>query len=154
MFERGVFPSGEKAKLPLRLRLRDGATLSVQVAAQPGARLIDLLNRPEPFLEVEEPDGRSRIIAKGTIAEIEPLSAPKADQLAGAKAAFDPHAILGVPRGAGPEEIRARYIEGVKRYHPDRFNGLDLPSEMRDYAAAMIQRINAAYQALAPRQAA
>ena len=37
----------------------------------------------------------------------------------------------------------------VRKYHPDRFAALDLPKEMTEYAAAMLVRINLAYEQLA-----
>jgi DnaJ like chaperone protein len=35
-------------------------------------------------------------------------------------APWDPHAILGVARGASAEEIATAYREQMRRYHPDR----------------------------------
>jgi len=39
---------------------------------------------------------------------------------ADADAEWDPHAVLGVPRGASPKEITKAYREQMGRYHPDR----------------------------------
>jgi len=60
--------------------------------------------------------------------------------------AFDPHQVLGVEKGAGAEAIRTAYRALAKKYHPDRFQNMDLPREMLDYAAAMLVRINLAYE--------
>jgi DnaJ like chaperone protein len=35
-------------------------------------------------------------------------------------ATWDPHAVLGVARGASAAEIAAAYREQMRRYHPDR----------------------------------
>ena len=59
---------------------------------------------------------------------------------------FDPYKVLGVAREADADTIRQAYHLMVKAYHPDRFTGIDLPKEMKDYAAAMVVRINLAYE--------
>lgn len=153
MFDRNVVGgSGAKQKLPVTIKLRDGSVCSVMLLAPPALKLIDVLNRAEPFVEVEMEDGSILILAKARIEEAAAVSTPRAAQLGHLAADFDPHALLGVPRGAAPETIRARYLECVKQYHPDRFAGLGLPAEVEGYAATMLQRINAAYQFLAPRE--
>ena len=43
----------------------------------------------------------------------------------------DPFAVLGVPQGAGEAEIRARYLELVKEFPPDRN-----PEKFREIRAA------------------
>jgi hypothetical protein len=54
---------------------------------------------------------------------------------------MDPHEVLGVPRGAGPEEIAQAYRDLAKRFHPDR--------RPDDAGAELVMRdINAAYSAL------
>ena len=55
---------------------------------------------------------------------------------------------MGITNAAGRDEMRQAYITLVKAYHPDRFANMDLPSEMKDYAAAMQARINMAYDQL------
>ena len=52
----------------------------------------------------------------------------------------DFYRILGVKENASEEEIRERWIELTKRYHPDRMEGM--PSDER------IKEINGAYQVL------
>ena len=62
--------------------------------------------------------------------------------------------VLGVARGATEKEIRSAYHKLSKIYHPDKFAAVELPSEVREYLAAMSRRINAAFMALeAPVQA-
>jgi hypothetical protein len=54
---------------------------------------------------------------------------------------MDPHAVLGVPEHAGPEEVAHAYRELAKRFHPDHRPG--------DVAAARrMAEINAAYELL------
>src|SRR6478736_3597499 len=52
----------------------------------------------------------------------------------------DPFAVLGVERGASPEEVTAAYRRLAKRWHPDR-------AEDRDAVARMAE-INGAYDLL------
>jgi preprotein translocase subunit Sec63 len=57
---------------------------------------------------------------------------------------IDPYAVLGVPRTATEEEIRAAYRELVARYHPDRHQG----NPLEELAAAKLAEINRAYEIL------
>ena len=52
----------------------------------------------------------------------------------------DPHAVLGVPADASPEQIGAAYRELARRWHPDRNGGPD--------AARRMMQINEAHAAL------
>lgn len=54
---------------------------------------------------------------------------------------MDPHDVLGVRPGAGPDEIARAYRDLAKRFHPDR--------RPDDVSAALVMReVNAAYTAL------
>ena len=58
-------------------------------------------------------------------------------------AAWDPHAVLGVMRGASAEEIARAYREQMKRYHPDRV--AHLGEELRQLAHRKALEIQRAY---------
>lgn len=58
----------------------------------------------------------------------------------------DPHAVLGVKRGASPEEIRRAYRALVKRHHPDR--AASPSAEVRATATRRTREIREAYEAL------
>jgi hypothetical protein len=53
---------------------------------------------------------------------------------------MDPHAVLGLPPGATPDQVTATYRELAKRWHPDRGGGREAEQRMAD--------INAAYDML------
>lgn len=56
----------------------------------------------------------------------------------------DPYEVLGVPRGADREKIKAAYRELAKKYHPDQYAGTPLA----DLANEKMQEINEAYDAI------
>ena len=58
----------------------------------------------------------------------------------------DPHAILGVRPGAGPEEIRSAYRKVIQAYHPDKVSHLG--REFRDLAQKKFVEIQNAYEEL------
>jgi hypothetical protein len=53
---------------------------------------------------------------------------------------MDPHAVLGLPPGAAPEQVAATYRELAKRWHPDRGGGRAAEQRMAE--------INSAYDLL------
>ena len=64
---------------------------------------------------------------------------------------MDHFARLGLPAALDlePGALDRAYFALQRRWHPDRFANLDLPHEMKDYAAAMLARINIAHDQLA-----
>lgn len=56
----------------------------------------------------------------------------------------DPYEVLGVPRGAGIEEVKKRYRELASKYHPDKYTG----NELADLAQEKMKAINEAYDAI------
>ena len=59
----------------------------------------------------------------------------------------NPYKVLGVNEGATPEEIRAAYLQLVKRYHPDKYTD----PEMKRIANERLVEINEAYETLTKR---
>ena len=133
------------------LTLMDGKTDTVSVRLTLTSKLSDALNNADAFIDVINAAGKQYFVAKAAIASVELIEVPKAQQLnmqrrQGDREHFDPYEVLGVASDANAEAIRQAYHLMVKAYHPDRFSALDLPREMKDYAAAMLVRINLAYE--------
>ena len=94
---------------------------------------------------------QQQFIAKTAIRSVRSANVPKADQIdmegrAPGTPAFDPYAVLKVPREASPDEIRQAYHRMAKLYHPDRIASFELPDEVMDYVRAMLVRINLAFE--------
>lgn len=138
-------------RTPVFLALADGTSLTVSIRLPLSNRLGDALNNDDVFLDALSPTGQQIFLAKSAVKSVRSANVPKADQLdiearAPGTPAFDPYAVLKVPKGAGPEEIRQAYHRMAKLYHPDRIASFDLPPEVMDYVRAMLVRINLAFE--------
>jgi DnaJ-domain-containing protein 1 len=153
MFERQRMASSpQENRVPVTLTMIDGDLLRGNLRMPISGRLIDAMNNPDLYFDLEMPDGSVIFLAKHSVRRVTPVDVPRSDQLTRRTAelsVFDAYAILGLARGATAEEIKIAYHGLVRIYHPDRFASASLPREMLDYAHAMLTRINAAYQQLA-----
>lgn len=61
----------------------------------------------------------------------------------------DPWTVLGIGRGASPEEIKRAYRQLALKYHPDKM--VHLGEEFRELAEKRFKEIQRAYQELRPR---
>lgn len=135
------------------LILTDDSVMTVSVRMPLSNKLGDALNAPEPFLDVITAGGEQQFIAKSAIRTVRSMVMPSAGQLdldarQAAMAELDAHAILKLEKGAGPEEVRQAYHRMARLYHPDRIASYELPEEIKDYARAMLVRINLAFEKL------
>jgi hypothetical protein len=133
------------------MKFTDGKTETVSMRLSLSSKLSDTLNGPDTFFDVVNSAGKQYFVARSAIVNVELIEVPKASQLnmhrrASDREQFNPHQILGIAADADADRIREAYHAMVKAYHPDRFSGFDLPKEMKDYAAAMLVRINLAYE--------
>jgi hypothetical protein len=154
MFERNRIDNPpEPGAVPVELTLADGTVAKGKLLVPAGKALADLLNGAGGFVEFEPYGGERRFVAKSQLASVRPVGVPRVPNLA-ARAreadSFDPHGVLGVPRGAAWEDIRQAYHSLAKAYHPDRYASAELPAEVIEYLYAMARRVNAAYAALEP----
>ncbi len=60
--------------------------------------------------------------------------------------ADDPYEVLGVPRGASAEDIKAHYRKLARDLHPDKQIAAGVPEEMVKLASERLARINVAYE--------
>jgi curved DNA-binding protein CbpA len=58
-------------------------------------------------------------------------------------AKMSPHALLGIPANAAPDQIKTAYLELVKTYHPDKSDPF-----MARHNEEVIKLVNAAYEKL------
>jgi preprotein translocase subunit Sec63 len=63
-----------------------------------------------------------------------------------AHAASDPHSILGVPRDASADAIRAAYEEAKLKYDPSQVDGLS--AEVQEHYRTKREAVELAYQNL------
>ena len=154
MFERTRVDNmvqSQQVAVPAELTLDDHSVLKGDLM-MPAARPVhEVLNGSNVFLEFRSYGGEQQLLAKSAIRAIRLIHVPSANQMRAASRTgetFDPHTVLGVRIEASHDEIRKAYVELAKIYHPDRYATAQLPSEVRDYLAAMSRRVNLAFQAL------
>ena len=139
--------SGGK-RIPVTLTMSDGKQLSGSVPAGPAASLSTELNREGLFLNFKDKGGQTLFIAKASIAMVIEGDGVKEAKLPQLMDGRSPHKVLRVAPDASPDVIRQAFLTLARQYHPDHFSGETVPSEIRDYAAAMFQQINDAYQTM------
>jgi hypothetical protein len=131
------------------LTFADGKKAMVSVKLSITGKLSETLNNQDQYLDVIMGTGEAFLIAKTHVIKIEVADPPHAklnfQRRATDKSQFNPWAVLGIEKSATKDEVHAAYIKLVKTYHPDKFANYDLPPEMKDYASAMLARINLAY---------
>jgi hypothetical protein len=132
------------------LTFADGKKAMVSVKLSLSGKLTETLNNPDQYLDVISGTGDAYFILKSQVIRIEIADPPHAklnqQRRMTDKAQFNPWAVLGIENSSTPEAIRAAYLHMVKTYHPDKFANYELPPEMKDYAAAMLARVNLAYE--------
>jgi DnaJ like chaperone protein len=68
-----------------------------------------------------------------------------APRLPGGVAEGDPYAVLGIPRNAGDEEVRAAWKNLMRENHPDSLASKGVPEEFIRRATDKVAQINAAW---------
>ena len=149
-----MYQSREKVNRTLvAITLLDDTMITVSMRMPLSNKLGDALNSPDMFLDVLTAGGEQQFVAKSAVKSVRSMQMPKADQLdlEARQAGFadlDPHAVLHLGKDASADEIRQAYHRMARLYHPDRIASYDLPDEIKDYARAMLVRINLAFEQL------
>jgi hypothetical protein len=146
--------SSQPQRVLVNMTLADGKKIVASLRTSMSGKLHDTLNNADSFLEVITGDGNAFYIAKSQVLRVELANPPQAklnqQRRSSDRTQFNPWAVLGIANTATPEIIRQSYLALVKRYHPDRIMSFDLPQEMKDYAEAMLARLNLAYEQIGP----
>jgi DnaJ-domain-containing protein 1 len=151
MFERNRVDNANDPTVAIEVGLAGGRTITGRAALGKGKALHRLLDGDEKFLFVDCFEGEAQFVAKAEITSVKviPTQRPRALNLPLPDASnFDPHRILGVQKGAPWDEIRAAYHRMTKLYHPDKFESVELPDEVRAYLVAMTKEVNVAFRTL------
>ncbi len=137
--------------IPVEATLDDGRTLRGKFLVPQGRTVVEVLNGGAQFLEFEPYGGERTLLAKSSLKSVKPVNVPGNSQLSrrvNEVDTFDPYAVLGLRAASSFDEVKAAYHRLAKIYHPDRYSMAELPPEVREYLAASVRRLNAAFSAL------
>ena len=151
MFERNRVDNANDPTVAIEIGLADGTTITGRAALGKGKPLHRLLDGDEKFLFVDCFEGEAQFVAKAEITSVKVIPTQRARALnlpLPDASNFDPHRMLGVQKGAPWDEIRAAYHRMTKLYHPDKFESVELPDEVRAYLVAMTKEVNVAFRTL------
>lgn len=153
MFDRNRVDSGaqQSVSVPVEIEIEADVVLKGRLIYSAARSFADVLNGGGQFLEFEPYGEPKRYLSKTVIRALKVVAVPVAGQLDARKRdgdGFDPHVVLGVTTSTPWDEVRHAYLTLSKAYHPDKFQAVDLPAEVRDYLSAMASRVNIAYAAL------
>ena len=97
--------------------------------------------------EFEDFSGNVRLLAKSSILELqsETLKAKVELKNTDPDPSADPYALLGLPKAASWADVRKKYLQLTKRYHPDQYSTVDLPKEVVQYMSGVFSQSNTAY---------
>jgi len=60
----------------------------------------------------------------------------------------DPYAVLGIPPGSDPQDVKRAWRRLVSEHHPDRLHARGLPADLIRVATERVAAINAAYASI------
>lgn len=148
-----MFGDSHTIRMPVSITLVNGEKLNGCLLLGRQQKLLDVMNKPEPFIEFEARGGNLLTIAKSSIVSASLLDERKAqngtEQLRRPEK-FDAHEVLGLAKDAPPSAIRPAYVEKARLYHPDQFAAHPLPPEVIDYLETMFTAVRQAYEELSP----
>lgn len=145
-----MFNTTSANNVDVRIKLADGSTVDGAIPGGVTSDLATVLNRPGSFLELITASGQKRYIGSNhvmTVEKVAPLKQPKAPNSVGANSKTA-HAILGLEQGYSAADLRTRYHQMVKMYHPDKYESVDLPPELDSYVREMFEAVGRAHDEL------
>lgn len=134
-------------KLEVTIKMVDGTSVTGSIVAGLSAGLFAAINKDQPFIEVIAADGQKFCVGQAHIMSIEEVvpfrkvNAP-AFQSENASNAFE---LMGLNPGCTPMEAQKKYHAMVKLYHPDKYESIDLPPEIKKYLSDVSQKLSTAY---------
>ncbi len=143
-----MFSNGQEEKpVEVVIKVVDGTQLSGKMVCGLSGSIAATLNNEGNFIELRGVENQVVFVSKNQIGTIEPatnakqgLPKLKVDDVKTSNWTE----ILDVGFQATPAEVKEAYHTLAKRYHPDMFT-IDMPVEVKEYANAMLSRINLAY---------
>jgi len=143
-----MFSQDEQKYTAVILVTSDGTTLEGEIRCGLDGSVISALNNDGQFIQFRDVNGEASFLAKSSIMKLAPRNngakpAPvlKVDR----SNTGDWTKVLHVEQGATSDEVRHAYHELARAYHPDMYS-IDVPIEIKQYASAMLSRINVAYE--------
>jgi hypothetical protein len=138
----------KKNRIPVSIHLLDGSVLCGQIAGGVTTDVMAALGKESAFIEFVSNGGRVKYIAKQQIVQVEPGEQLQKPELVSRSPHSDPYALLGVSADADFEAVKEAFRNLARKYHPDRFGGINLPDEMLNYTNEMFRQINNAFNML------
>lgn len=135
-------------KLDVSVKMADGSIINGSITAGLSAGLMGAVNKEQPFIEIADESGVKRCLGQAHIMSIEvkkPFEKPDAPSAKSANL-NNAFTMLNLQPGCTPEAAKQRYHEMMKKYHPDKFQSVELPEEIKAYLADMSQQLGTAYQ--------
>lgn len=151
MFERNPVDHRGETAIVCDLTLADGTHVTGRTFIPAGRPVSKLLDGTDAFIYLETFDSDAVFVPKADIRGVKIVNTgrPASSRLTLPDArTFDPYRVLGIEKDASFAEIKAAFHTLSKLYHPDRYAGVELPSDVRGYMDAMLRNVNAAFQAL------
>lgn len=142
----------DRIPVPVTIVLTSGERLCGSIAVIRGRKLGELLNSGVPFVLVETDDGQPIYLSLASVMQITSNQLPPADQLDAMRRSLDGgslHRVLSVDENCDLATLQHHHRELAKLYHPDQYNHVQLPDEVRAYITDMAKRINMAFSMLA-----
>ncbi len=151
MFERNPVDNRTDTLVAVAITLADDTEMAGRTPLPSKKGIHKLLDGDEAFIYLQTFDGDGMFVLKADVRAVKVIQTGRAGAarlITPDARAFDPYAVLGLEKGASFDEIRDVYHTMTKLYHPDRYVGVTLPSEVKSYMDDMARRVNAAFQAL------